>query len=259
MVSKKQAAKRGATRTVEKKPQRQINISKPAWMKASLLGWLSLPVVLVGMFFGARQVMDQWVISDVQVNGDTVIWSKDDIRQQVSWVIGDGFYSADLNRVYDTVLNMPLIREVQVRKRFPDKVEVLVSEDIPMAVWNGSQIIGINGDLMAIPDHLNVDNLALVTGNAEYLTESIKNFRLVQQVMGGIDIKIETLKVSDTGSMSMHLSNDWDVNIGRSQLENRALRLKKLLTGLPAEQVSAVDLRYGKGAAISWRAEQEKG
>ncbi len=259
MATKKAAARRGATKKVEKQPKRKIQLSLPGWMSVNTLGWAVLPVVLLGLFVGGRQMMDQWLIERIEVKGNLVVWSPDDIKNQVSWVLGDGFYSADLNLVYDSILNMPLIHNVQVRKRWPDRIEINVSEDIPMAVWNGSQIIGINGDLMSIPEHFNVDKLAAIDGNNEYLDESIKSFRLVQQVMGGSNIKIQRLDISDTGSMSLHLSNEWDVFIGSAHLEKRALRLKKLLTGLPADEVSAVDLRYGKGAAIQWRTEQEKG
>lgn len=259
MATKKAAARRGATKKVEKQPKRNIKLRLPSWFSVNALGWIVLPVVLVGLFFGGRQMMDQWLIERIEVKGNLVVWSPEDIKNQVSWVLGNGFYSADLTSVYDSVLNMPLIHNVQVRKRWPDRIEISVSEDIPMAVWNGSQIIGINGDLMSIPEHFNVDKLAAIDGNNEYLDESIKNFRLVQQVMGGSDIKIQSMDISDTGSMSLHLSNQWDVFIGSAHLEKRALRLKKLLTGLPADEVSAVDLRYGKGAAIQWRSEQEKG
>ncbi|WP_369984546.1 cell division protein FtsQ/DivIB [Thalassolituus sp.] len=259
MSSKKSAARRGATRKVEPKPKRSLKLVKPDWLKASLLGWLALPIVLGGLFLGSRQLMDHWVINQVDVRGDMIVWNAQDLEKQVAWVVGEGFYSADLNAVYDVFINMPLIKDVQVRKRWPDYIEITVSEDIPMAVWNGRQLIGIRGDLMAIPGHLNVDNLTAVTGNSEYLSDSIKHFRLIQQAMGTENIKIEQLTVSDTGSLSMTLSNQWQVQIGRSQLEQRALRLKKLIAGLPSDEVAAVDLRYGKGAAIAWREKQEKG
>ena len=35
--------------------------------------------------------------------------------------------------------------------------------------------------------------------------------------------------------------------------EDRIIRLEQLLRYLPQEKVAKIDLRYGKGAAISWR------
>lgn len=259
MSIKKPADRRGATRKVEAKPKRSLKLVKPNWLKASLLGWFALPIVLIGLFLGSRQLMDHWVIDQVNVRGDMIVWNAQDLEKQVAWVIGNGFYSADLNAVYDALINIPLIEDVQVRKRWPNYIEITVSEDIPMAVWNGSHLIGANGELMAIPEHLNVDYLTAVSGSSEYLASSIKKFRTIQQAMDIKDIKIEQLTVSNTGSLSMKLSNHWQVQIGRIELEQRALRLKKLIAGLPSNDISAVDLRYGKGAAIDWREEQEKG
>jgi len=259
MASKKSKAQRGATRLAEPKKKRELRLHRPAWLNLALIGWLMVPVLAFGMLWGGRQLVDRWVITDVIIAGEPVIWSRDDIKAQAHWVIGEGFYSADLNRVYDAIDAMPLIHGVKVRKRWPGLVEIAIEEDIPMALWNGDQIIGINGDLMAIPSHLDVDNLALIEGDIKYLEDAIKHFRFIQQAIAMAGIRIQTLHVSDTGSLSLDLSNDWTVTLGRQQLERRALRLKKLLTGLPAEAVSTVDLRYGKGAAIDWRAEQEKG
>lgn len=253
------AAKRGATRVEQPTEKKSIRFSRPSWLRASLFAWLMLPVVAGSLFYGGRQMMDHWVISGIDVIGNPVVWTENDIKQHAGFVIGSGFYSADLNSVYDIVDAMPLIVDVQVRKRWPDRIEITVNEDIPMAVWNESKLIGISGELMDIPAHLNVGNLASITGNFEYLDESIKQFRLIQQIMGRDGVRIERLDVSDTGSLTLNLSNQWTVNIGRSRLEQRALRLKKLLAGLDADQVAAIDLRYGKGAAIEWRSQQEKG
>ncbi|MEK9712071.1 MAG: FtsQ-type POTRA domain-containing protein [Thalassolituus sp.] len=259
MASKKIEVKRGATRVQQAPEKKSIRFSRPSWLRASLFAWLMLPVVTGVLFYGGRQMMDSWLISGIDVIGNPVVWTEDDIRNQAAFVVGEGFYSADLDSVFDIVNNMPLIVDVQVRKRWPDRIEITVNEDIPMAVWNESKLIGISGELMDIPAHLNVGNLASITGNFEYLDDSIKQFRLIQQIMGKDGVRIQHLDVSDTGSLTLNLSNRWYVNIGRSRLEQRALRLKKLLAGLAAEQVSAVDLRYGKGAAIKWRSEQEKG
>lgn len=260
MATKKHQPRRGATPlNVEKAKRQPFKFKKPSWFRAVYLSWVAAPIMLVLIILGGRMVMDRWVINNVVVNGDLAIWSAEDIAQQVHWVVGQGFFSVDLEKVYDSVDSMPLIKKVTIKKRWPGYVEVKVQEDIPMAVWNGNKLIGIGGDLMAIPNHISVDNLALITGESEYLNTSINDFRLIQQSLAAQTVNIESLEISKTGSLSLKLSNQWSVQLGRKNIQQRAARLRKILIKLSEEQVSAVDLRYGKGAAIEWRPKQEKG
>lgn len=260
MATKKRQPRRGATPLkVEKAPRQPIKFKKPAWFRAIYLGWIVAPMILVALVYGGREAMDHWVINEVVVDGDLAIWSAADIAKEVDWVIGDGFFSADLKQVYNSIDAMPLIKKVRVKKRWPGYIEITVQEDIPMAVWNGNKLIGVAGDLMAIPSHISVDNLALITGRSEYLNTSINDFRLIQQSLAAQPVNIESLSISDTGSLSLKLSNKWIVQLGRKNIQQRAARLQKILMKLPEKEVSAVDLRYGKGAAISWRPQQEKG
>lgn len=260
MVNKKRKPRRGATPLkVEKAPRKPIKLKKPSWFRAVYLGWIAAPLLLAMIIYGGRIAIDRWVINEVVISGDLAIWSEADIAKKVDWIVGEGFFSADLIRVYDTVNLMPLIKKVTVKKRWPGYVEIRVQEDIPMAVWNSNKLIGIGGDLMAIPDHISVDNLALISGDSEYLNTSINDFRLIQQSLASHAVNIESLEISKTGSLSLKLSNQWSVQLGRKNIQQRAARLRKILMKLSEEQVSAVDLRYGKGAAIEWRPKQEKG
>ena len=259
MAGKKRQVRRGATPLVEKKARREWRVGMPVWLRRIHWSWIVMPALLAGLFVGGRQAVDQWVIQGVTVSGDLNIWSAEDIISQVSWINGQGFFSADLNGAYENVLAMPLIKEVRVKKRWPGYVEISVTEDIPMAVWNGDQLIGISGDLMAIPGHLSVDKLALIKGNIEYMDQAVKDYRLIQQTLAQTGVNVRTLSMTETGSLELDLSNNWHVALGRKNIDSRARRLQEIIGRLPAGQVTAVDLRYGKGAAIQWQSEQENG
>ena len=257
MASKKRAAQRGATRRPEKTARREWHV--PAWIRSIHWSWVVAPVLLVGLFLGGREMVDRWTIRDVRVTGDLTVWNAADIISQVGWIKGQGFFSADLQGVYENVLSMPLIKEVRVKKRWPGYVEITVREDIPMAVWNSNKLIGISGDLMAIPAHLNVDKLTLIQGDIEYMDKAVKDYRLIQQALAPVQVNVRTLSLTETGSVELDLSNNWRVALGRKNIEARARRLLKVMKRLPADQVAEVDLRYGKGAAIRWQPQQEKG
>jgi cell division protein FtsQ len=101
--------------------------------------------------------------------------------------------------------------------------------------------------------------LAKIKSNAEYTDIAVREFRKVQQILSDIGVTVTELAVSNTGSIDIVLSNNWQVAFGRQHFEERVRRLHLLLQNLPNQNVAVIDLRYGKGAAIGWQSMQEKG
>ena len=152
-----------------------------------------------------------------------------------------------------------MLMDIQVRKRWPGYLEIQATEDIPMAILNENQVISIRGVVSDIPPAMKRQGLAFIQSDLSHIDDAIQYFRFVQQALGSRGTDVESLTVSRTGSVALKLSNNWQVVIGKHAVEDRVKRLEKMVTVMPVERVSGIDLRYGKGAAIQWRSEQEKG
>lgn len=258
MAIKKRQAPRGATPIIEKKP-RDFTIQLPALPFQLHWSMVLIPVMLAGLAWGMVSVMDRWLIQDVRVSGDLDIWAEDDLINATSHVIGQGFFSADINQVYSSLNEFPMLMDIQVRKRWPGYLEIQATEDIPMAILNENQVISIRGVVSDIPPAMKRQGLAFIQSDLSHIDDAIQYFRFVQQALGSRGTDVESLTVSRTGSVALKLSNNWQVVIGKHAIEDRVKRLEKMVTVMPVERVSGIDLRYGKGAAIQWREEQEKG
>jgi len=250
----KKAAPRGATPLVVKEPiQWRITMPDIAWQ------WLLLPLIVVALAAGVRWAYHSWPITSVDVKGRLSVWNAEDIAGKIVWVKDESFFSLDLQRVYQQLSGLPLIMQVTVRKRWPNTLEVNLYEDVPMAIWNGDQLLSGNGRLSEIPAHLNAGNLARIDGDRNYAEAAVRHFRRIQQSLGHLNIGISRLTVSSVGAVDVELSNGWQVRFGRQYFEERVQRLELLIAQLPEAAVVSVDLRYGKGAAIGWRTVQEMG
>jgi len=246
----KRNSRSGATPLVAKAP-REIN-----WPELNPV-WLLIPAVLVLAFLAGRWVYSSWPIQSIEVKGQFSLWQPEHIAQQVVWLKQESFFSADLRKVYSTIDELPLLNVVEVKKRWPATAILTVHEDIPMAVWNGEEVLTVAGDILPRPGFVRGDKLARMRGSSHYADEAMRNYRRLHQMLKHRGIQVTELEVTDVGSVSVYLSNGWRVEFGRQYFEERMKRLDWLLKTLNQDQVAAVDLRYGKGAAVKWHQIEE--
>ncbi|MDF1763992.1 MAG: cell division protein FtsQ/DivIB, partial [Oleibacter sp.] len=113
--------------------------------------------------------------------------------------------------------------------------------------------------LTELPKKLDVSGLARINAQSSYIQKALQSFRLVQQGISDSQVRVEQLQVNNIGSTQISLSNGWTVELGSIDTEARIRRLQELLNAIPNQEIAAIDLRYGKGAALTWRRDQEKG
>jgi len=253
-VAKKAAPPRGATPLqVKEKREWSITLPRIPWR---LFGSLALVALLVT---GGRWVYHSWPIQDIEINGRLNVWKAEDIAHQLSWVKGESFFSLDPQKVYQQVAGLPLVKQVMVRKKWPGTLQIMVAEDLPMALMNGKKLLSMAGDVSEIPEGYDISQLARINGDETKVAIAVRYFRRVQQSLKQKELKIDLLTINRVGSVSLNLSNGWEVKLGRQYFEERVQRLSTLLSKLPQADVESLDLRYGKGAAVRWRTTQEMG
>ena len=255
-MAKKNAAKRGATPVAPKKARKQWRLPKlkiPAYFWSGLLA----VCVLSMLCFGGYWSYQQWRIEQIVVNGRLQVLQANHLTQQVAWVKGKNFIGLDVDAVYQELQKLPLVTQLTVRKKWPDTLVIDVVEDIPVALWNGNKLLSASGRLSEIPAGVDIQNLIKIHGPEQQVEQAARYYRRVQQTLNELNIYIVDLTVTAVDSIQIKLSNDWQVELGRQYLDERILRLKQIIQTFPADKISTVDLRYGKGAAIRWRQQQE--
>lgn len=257
-MAKKPEAPRGATPKAEPKERRnwKLNLSfgdfpwrYVSWVASGIL------VLVIGLYAG-KVAYKNWPIQDIQVGGALSAWSLEGIAKELSWVRGESFLSLDVDKVRTTLEALPLVAQVSVSKRWPGVVVIHMVEDVPIALWNQQYLLSANGKLSAVPENLDISQLTAMQGPDNQTQVAVQYFRRVQQLLNTQTVKVQNLTISSVGSVEVLLSNGWQVEFGRQYIEDRIIRLEQLLRYLPFERVSKVDLRYGKGAAISWRTQE---
>ena len=167
-----------------------------------------------------------------------------------------GFLSADLHAIRRRLESLEWVDVAIVRRRWPDRLQILVSEQVPAARWQGTGLLNTKGELFVkdarhIPAEL--PRLAGPPGSASLVASRYLAMRgpLIERGLG-----LKSVDLDARGSWSLVLTNGVEVRLGRRDVERRALRFVEIATDLVAqreEDIAFVDMRYANGFSIGWK------
>ena len=71
----------------------------------------------------------------VEVGGVLERLDRSEIQRTVVDAIDGGFFSCDMQKLRQAVVAMPWVADVSIRRVWPDKLNMVVTEQVPMARW----------------------------------------------------------------------------------------------------------------------------
>ncbi len=223
-----------------------------AWIIAITLVALPVVGVLQGWFAAGR-----WPVRTLQVHAAFRHVSAAQIRAAVEPSLGAGFFALDLERVRDAVAALPWVSRVEVRKHWPDSLELTVYEIQPFARWNGDGLVGRYGRIFKVPDADRIGGLPQFNGPDDRVDDVLAFYREVQDDFAPFALHVSEVDLSARGSWSLVLSDGSRVVIGETDPEQRLQRFLSvmpiLMRGRSGGFVYA-DLRYSNGFAVRWPA-----
>ena len=222
-----------------------------AWILAVTLVVLPVAAVLNGWIAGSR-----WPMRHLLVTGEFHQVSDARVRSAVLPLVQDGFFAVDLDQVRRVLAELPWVQRVEVRKRWPDRLEVSLVEYKPLARWGEKQMLSENGELFPAPMGV-VSRLPLFEGPESRTAEIMAFHTQAKPLFLGSGLQVSTVRLSARGSWNLTLSDGTEIEVGRGDPQLRLARFARLLPRLESadpRQLQRVDLRYTNGFALTWRA-----
>ena len=221
-----------------------------AWTLALLL--VTLPVVaVVNGWIGANH----WPLRTLRVEGRLQRVDAQRLRATVLPYAAKGFFAVRLADAQAAVARLPWVEHAEVRKRWPDVLEVSIVEHRPFARWGSDRLLSEHGRLFPAQGARMPAGLPLLDGPDSRVAEvvALYNESRVLFAPGGVDVRALTL--DPRGSWSLRLSNGTDVIVGSSEARLRLARFARLMPQLVSQKQQPLvraDLRYTNGFALSW-------
>jgi cell division protein FtsQ len=170
------------------------------------------------------------------------------------------FFSVDLDAVRRAFEALPWVRKVEVRRMWPDRIEVSIVEHTALARWGSDvlakRLVNTHGEVFEgeLPDSARLPQFAGPAGTAEEVARRYGAFR---QALAPLGLEPRQVLLSPRYAWQIRLSNGLTLELGRDQLKEPLLeRLSRFVAfyaqtlGSLNRRLDYVDLRYPNGFAL---------
>jgi cell division protein FtsQ len=221
-----------------------------AWLLAVAL--VALPVVAV---LNGWVGTERWPLSRLRVTGQFERVQAEQLRAAVAPHASRGFFASDLDAAQRAVEKLPWVERAQVRKEWPDVLEIELVEHKPFAFWGADQLLSERGELFPLPRDLAAGRLPRLGGPDARSAEVVALYNEARGLFAPLGYGVAQLGMDARGSWSMTLDNGLEVVVGRDDARARLQRFARVLPQLLVQQarpIARADLRYTNGFTLAW-------
>lgn len=224
---------------------------KPAallWI-ANLLYSLAAVMLLYGVLFVVIH-LPIFPLREVKVNGDLHHVTREQLKLIVSRHLQGNFFTLDLVKARDAFGKLPWVRNVSVRRRWPDRLEVQIEEHQELARWGNIALVNTYGELF----HAASDkDLPVFYGPGDGVKEVAEHYQEYGQMLQPTGLKVSQLALSPRRAWQIGTDKGMVLELGREHVEQRLKRFVDVYArtlGTLAVPVRYADLRYPNGFAV---------
>lgn len=226
------------------------------WDKPALLNWianllfaLSVVLMMYALVFAVVH-LPIFPLREVKVDGKLTHVTREQIRLIVGKHMQGNFFTMDLIKVRDAFEKLPWARKVSVRRRWPDKLDVVIEEHQALARWGNIALVNTQGELF----HAASDaDLPVFYGPGNGVKEVTQSYMKFSKVLQPAEIKVRRITLSPRRSWELVTDKQLQIALGRVDMEARLAKFsaayQSTLSQLNA-QITYADLRYPNGFAV---------
>ena len=170
------------------------------------------------------------------------------------------FFTVDLDGVKQTFEKLPWVRKAEVRRRWPDALELRLEEHEAVAYWTVSEsgearLVNRQGEVFVAASNADMPQFDGPQGSAGWLLARHAEFSSMLQPLG---VRLVGLALSAREAWQLQLDNGMTIVLGREQDKSPLMeRLRRFIAVWPRvhEQIDidikTADLRYAGGFALT--------
>ena len=221
-----------------------------AWALA--LALVALPVVaVVNGWIGA----DRWPLRTLRLQGELERVDAQRVRATVMPYARQGFFAVRLGDAQAAVAKLPWVERAEVHKRWPDMLEVRITEHRPFALWGKDRLLSEHGRIFPRGTLVLPKGMPQLDGPDARVADVVSLYNESREMFAPQALQVRSMALDARGSWSLRLSDDTEVVVGKNEARLRLQRFARLLPQLLAQKPQALqraDLRYTNGFALVW-------
>jgi cell division protein FtsQ len=218
---------------------------------ANALFVFSVCAVLYGAAYYAAHLPGLFPLHNVRLSAAPQRVDAVEVLQVVRNEVHGNFFTVDIERLRQSLEKLPWVRNVSIRREFPQRLAVRLEEHQALARWNNNALVNRQGEIFAA----NIEQaLPRFTGQDGAAADVAQHYAQFSQQVAALDLQVAQLALSPRHAWQLRLSNGMVLELGREDMQQRLARFVEVYPySLAAIQskVKFVDLRYRNGFAVS--------
>ncbi len=217
------------------------------------------PLVAIGMVIATYQLSMKMLdrrISSLEINGPFQRVTALQIEAAINDEIDVGFVAADLDRIQEHVIALPWIDQARVARRWPNRISIMVTEQVPAAIWGERGLLNTRGELFVTEVRHVPAELPRLSGPDARSADVATRYLDVRKQLIPIGLDLRRVHVDARGSWEMTLQNGIEVRLGRRDVAARTdlfLDVVAAIVTARASDIHYVDMRFVNGFSIGWK------
>ena len=222
------------------------------WNNPDLLNRLSslvvLATVLFALWIGGRAALEAaFPFHQVSVLGANHADTRIEAKKMAGKLTG-GFFSMNLHQVHADFEKLPWVRQAQIRRLWPGRLVIELTEHQAAAAWNDRATLDTHGEIFPVQPWTGLPRIYAPEGMQHELARRYGEFTALVKP---IDAQIEQIVVSARLSWRVRLTGGISIELGREKLNERLARFTRFYPQAVAAvgPIQRVDMRYPNGFA----------
>lgn len=219
---------------------------------------LALLLMMAGVAVWGLMAMLGRPVGQVAIHGDVRYADVEQLRERMLPLVAVPFWSVDLPELRDALEGVAWIKTADIRRHWPDQLEINLTERQPIAYWNDDQLI--DAEAVLLPDSPKFkDTLPHLRGPQARRQEVLDMAAQLRQKLTPKQLKLTALTLEPRGAWALQLDDAIWVDMGRARIQPRFQRFIAAWEdwlGQYAHRIERVDMRYPHGLSVRWRKTQ---
>jgi len=237
-----------------KKQKRAPRLQIPTLRIKHVVAPLIAVAAVVATYLASASMLDR-PIRSIEINGPFQRVTALHIEEAISSELEDGFVSANLADVQKQIVELPWIDQATVARRWPSRLRITVTEQVPAAIWGERGLLNVRGELfVANARHIPAE-LPRLSGPEDRSADVAQRYLDVRDRLIPVGLDLRRVNLDPRGAWDMTLNNGVEVRLGRRDVDIRTELfldiVADIITGRAAE-IDYVDMRYSNGFTIGW-------
>ena len=167
-----------------------------------------------------------------------------------------GYFGQDIQEIKDRFLGISWVRDVAVRKVYPDRLSITLVEHRPAAIWNREFLVSDQGAVFSLPkDRFDPNGLPILAGPDSESKKVLEAWYKIQKDLQSRNLILKSVSTDIRGSWIITLDNNVELRLGRGDWLPKIDRFVTIFPEInvpDGKRLAYVDLRYEHGAAVGF-------